>query len=222
MLKESLQCFRELDDPWGIALATTYFGITWAYGPGTENEARPVLAEGRARFQALEDDWGLSTSSHYLGSIAMRQGNFAAARELTEEMLNVARGLGDNYRISRNLHQLAEIAVAERKNSEAVGLLKASLALNREQGRIGDGAQQLRLLARLENMRQRPDRAVRLFAAASLHKSKESTLPPDDPALNKSALESARQALEGHRVESEWALGLAMSFDQVVSWTLAD
>ena len=53
VLKESLECFRELDDSWGTALATTYFGITWAYGPGTEDEARPVLAEGRARFQAL-------------------------------------------------------------------------------------------------------------------------------------------------------------------------
>ena len=221
VLKESLECFRELDDPWGIALATTYFGITWAYGPGTEDEARPVLAEGRARFQALQDDWGLSTSSHYLGSIAMRQGNYASARELTEEMLGVARDLGDNYRISRNLHQLAEIAVAEKKNSEAIGFLKASLALNREQGRVGDGAQQLRLLARLENMQQRPDRAVRLFAAASLHDSKERTLPPDDPALNESALDSARRALEEHRFESEWARGRAMSFDQAVSYALS-
>ena len=222
VLKESLECFRELDDPWGIALATTYFGITWAYGPGTEDGARPVLAEGRARFQALQDDWGLSTSSHYLGSIAMRQGNYAAARELTEEMLGVARDLGDNYRISRNLHQLAEIAVAEKKTSEAIGSLKASLALNREQGRVGDGAQQLRLLARLENMQQRPDRAVRLFAAASLHESKESTLPPDDPAFNESALDSARQALDARRFETEWARGIAMSFDQVVSWVLTD
>ena len=203
-------------------MATTYFGITWAYEPGTEDEGRPALTEGRARFQALHDDWGVSTSSHYLGSIAMRQGNYAAARELTEEMLDVARGLGDNYRVSRNLHQLAEIAVAEGKNSEAIGLLRASLTLNREQGRIGDGAQQLRLLARLENLQQRPDRAVRLLAAASLHNSKERTLPPDDPALNKSVLDSARQAVGERPFEYEWAKGLAMSFDQVVSWILAD
>jgi predicted ATPase/DNA-binding winged helix-turn-helix (wHTH) protein len=221
VLKESLECFRELDDAWGMALATTYFGITWAYEPGTEDEGRPALTEGRARFQALLDDWGVSTSSHYLGSIAMRQGDHAAARELTEEMLSVARDLGDNYRISRNLHQLAEIAVAEKKNSEAIGFLKASLALNREQGRIGDGAQQLRLLARLESMRQHPERAVRLFAAASLHESKERTLPPDDPALNKSALDSARQALDGRHFESEWARGIAMSFDQAVASALS-
>ena len=101
----------------------------------------------------------------------------------------------------------AEIAVAEKKNSEAIDHLKASLALNREQGRIGDGAQQLRLLARLENMQRRPDRAVRLFAAASLHESKERTLPPDDPALNESALDSARRALGEHRFEIRMGAG---------------
>ena len=108
-----------------------------------------------------------------------------------------------------------------RKTPRRLAFLKASLALNREQGRVGDGAQQLRLLARLEDMQQRPDRAVRLFAAASVHESKERTLPPDDPTINKSALESARLALEEHRFESEWARGRAMSFDQAVSYALS-
>ena len=221
-LLESLTCFRALDDAWGVALATSYLGVALAFEADADAEAYSMLTEGRARFRALADDWGLSTSSHYLGSIAMRQGDYAEARELTEEMLSVARDLSDNYRISRNLHQLAEIALAEKLYTEAIGHLKASLALTREQGRIGDGAQQLRLLARLEDMQQRPDRTVRLFAAASLLDSKERTLPPDDPALNKSALDSARQALGERRFASEWALGVAMSFDQAVSWSLAD
>ncbi len=220
-LRESLGIFRELDDAWGVALATTYLGITVMFKSDSDNEARRLMLEGRARFGALGDDWGLSTSSHYLGTMALREGDYATARELTEEMLQAARDLNDNYRISRNLYQVAEIAFAEKKYDEAIDQLKGSLTLMREQGRIGDGAQLLRFLARLEHERQNPDRAVRLFAAASLHTSKERTFPPDDPAINESVLNATRQALGERRFEIEWVKGVAMSFDQAVAWVLA-
>ena len=220
-MQESLDCFRQLDDLWGVALATTYLGVVLAYTPGAEDEARPLLLEGRARFGALRDDWAVTTSSHYLGSIAFRNGDYAGAREWTVDMLKVARDLNDNYRIARNLHQLAEIAFAEQNYAEAIDHLKASLLLNREQGRVGDGAQQLRLLARLEQLGQRPDRTVRLLAAASLIADKDRTLPHDDPVINQKTLEDARQSLGQRRFEHQWALGVAMPFDQVVSWALA-
>jgi len=221
-MQESLDCFRQLDDPWGVALATTYLGVVLAHTPGAEDEARPLLLEGRARCGALGDDWALTTSSHYLGSIAFRHGDYAGAREWTEDMLKVARDLNDNYRIARNLHQLAEIAFAEENYAEAIDHLKASLILSREQGRVGDGAQQLRLLARLEQIEQRPDRTVRLLAAASLLADRDRTLPHDDPAINQRALEDARQSLGQRRFEHEWALGVAMPFDRAVSWVLAN
>lgn len=221
-LAESLSCFRELGDPWGVALAQTYLGATLAYAPGTEEEARVHLLDGRSRFAALEDDWGLTTSSHYLGTIALRQGDHASARELTEEMLRISREHADSYRIARNLHQLAEIAYAEKKYEMALGCLKESLALNREQGRVGDAGQQLRFLARLALSQDRPDRTVRLFMAAAPFSSRDCTLPPDDPAMNEQALDAARKAIGEHRYEHERAMALAMSWDQAVSWALAD
>jgi tetratricopeptide (TPR) repeat protein len=221
-LTEALTCFRELGDAWGIALAKTYLGAALAYTPGAEDEARPHLLEGRYRFAALEDDWGLTTSSHYLGTIALRQGDHASARELTEEMLRNSRDHADNYRIARNLHQLAEIDYAEQKYADALGRVKESLALNREQGRVGDAGQQLRFLARLALSQQRPDRAVRLFTAAAHISSRDCTLPPDDPALNERALDAARTSIGEHRYEHERAKALAMSWDQAVSWALAD
>ena len=53
--------------------------------PGFEEEASRLLTEGRARGQALGDDWVVTLSSHYLGSIALRQGDYGLARKLTEE-----------------------------------------------------------------------------------------------------------------------------------------
>ena len=150
----------------------------------------------------------------------MRRGDYETARAMAEEVLTIVRDLDDSYRISRGLHQLAEIELAQNSPAEAIEHAKASLALNREQGRIGDGAQLLRLLGRLQLMQHRPDRAVRLLAAASVHESKDRTMPPDDPALNQTALESARQQLGERRSDAEWVLGTAMSFDQAVSWAL--
>lgn len=220
LMRESRDCFTELDDAWGIAYATTYMGCSLAYEQGAEDDARPVLVEGRARFRALGDEWGVTTSSHYLGSIALRQADYASARALTEEMLADSRDLGDNYRVSRNLHQLAEIALAENDLAQARHHLSASLSLNREQGRIGDAALQLRLLARIELKQDRPARAARLSGAASLHGGKERTLPPDDADANAATLAVVRQALGERHFESEWARGAAMSFDQAVTFAI--
>ena len=80
-LEESLQCFRDMNDEWGVALTIAYKGTALAVNPGTEDEARPLLLECRARFGALGDEWGGSVASYYLGSIALREGDYAAARE---------------------------------------------------------------------------------------------------------------------------------------------
>jgi tetratricopeptide (TPR) repeat protein len=221
LMEESKAHFSDLDDPWGIAFAATYMGANLAFEPGAEDAAWPLLAEGRARFHALGDEWGVTTSSHYLGSIALRQADYASARELTEEMLAIARDLGDNYRVSRNLHQLAEIALAENKLTEAREHLTGSLCLNRDQGRVGDAAQQLRMLGRIELMQSRPERAVRAFGAASLHDSRERTLPPDDPKINEAALAAAREALGERRFASEWSLGEAMLLEQAATWAVS-
>ncbi len=222
LMKESLECFQRLDDLWGVALATSYLGVVLELTRSDEETTKRVLSEGRARFLVLGDKWGVSTSARYLATIALRNGNYKEARELTEEVLNIDRDLGDDYRSSRSLHKLAEIALVQGAPVEAIRHLKAGLAITRDQARIGDGAQQLRLLARLENTRHRFDRAARLLGAASRFDSHERTLPPDDPSLYKIALDGARQALGERLFQFEWDLGAAMSFDQVVSWALRD
>jgi non-specific serine/threonine protein kinase len=221
LLRESNEHFVALDDPWGVAFATTYEGVSLAFEGGTEKEAYPLLTEGRARFGLLDDEWGVTTSSHYLGSIALRHGDYAAARELTEEMLASARDLGDNYRVARNLHQLAEIALAQDDLASAKRSLVESLVLNRDQGRIGDGAQQLRLLARIAAMEARPDLAARLFGAASPHDGRDRTLPPDSAQLNEQSVATAREKLGDRRFDAEWAHGAAMSLDAATRWVVA-
>lgn len=220
-LGEALALFRALEHPWGIALGCSYLGTSFAVRPGTEAQARPLLLEGRARFRALGDGWGGTVSSHYLGSIALRTGDLASARELTEEMLDNARDLGDRYRIARNLHQLAEIDLAEQQRAPALRRLAESLALNAEQDRRGHAALQLRLLARLAEEAGDDAGAVRLAALAAQHAQAERTMPPDDLAAHEQRVERLRRRVDGATFEAAWASGTADRFGDVAAWLRA-
>jgi predicted ATPase len=212
-LAEALALFRALDDAWGIALATSYLGTSYAIEPGLEAQARPLLEEGRARFRALGDAWGLTVSSHYLGSIALRTGDLLTASELTHEMLTNSRELGDKYRIARNLHQLAEIDLAQGRVAEALRGLADSLALNAEQRRLGDAAQQLRLLTRLARQRGALEMALRFAALAERHAGAAPTMPPDDPARHAAEVAALREALGSQGSLAPWLEGAAMPLE---------
>jgi non-specific serine/threonine protein kinase len=212
-LAEALVLFRELDDGWGIALATSYLGTSYAVAPGLEEQARPLLQEGRARFRALGDAWGSTVSSHYLGSIALRTGDLDTAAELTHEMLANSRELGDKYRIARNLHQLAEIDIAQGRVPQALCGLADSLALNAEQQRLGDAALQLRLLTRLARERGAPDVALRFAALAERHAGAAPTMPPDDPARHAAEVAALRKVLGPQGSLAPWLEGAALTFE---------
>jgi predicted ATPase/DNA-binding winged helix-turn-helix (wHTH) protein len=214
--KEASDVFREAGDEWGTALAVAYHGSALTFVPDREDDASTLLNEARSLSQALGDDWLMTVSSHYLGTIALRHGDYEAARTLNEEMLACAHELGDTYRISRSLHQLAEIALAQQRTDEALSHLRKSIALSHDQGRTGDIAHQLRLLARIETARSRPEEAVRCYALATRFEGHASTMPPDDPAEHERVRETLRARLGDRAYSAEWSLGAAMSLEQAV------
>ncbi|HEY1329780.1 MAG TPA: winged helix-turn-helix domain-containing protein [Casimicrobiaceae bacterium] len=214
---EAIRIFRELDDAWGVAVVTSYYGAALSLTRGKEDAGRAWMLEGRARCQALGDDWASTVSSHYLGSLALRQGDYAMARNLTEEMLISARELGDNFRVSRNLHQLAEIAIAQQQLDEARRHLSSSIALSREQGRLGDVAVHLRLLASIDAAQARPERAVRIYAAASRLEGHGTSIPTADPARHERVRDELRAQVGDRAYEAEWSVGAAMSVDQAIA-----
>jgi len=219
-LSEARDCFRLLNDAWGIALATSYLGTAYAVAPGSEDAARELLLDGRARFRALGDEWGLTVSSHYLGSIALRTGDHDAARELTQEMLANSRALGDRYRIARNLHQLAEIDLVQGRLRSALALVAESLDLNAGQQRLGDAALQLRLLTRLAQEQGADDEAVRFAALADVHRLADRTMPPDDVAAHDMRVANLRERLGPWRFQALWAEGAAWSIEAAASTAL--
>jgi len=216
-LDEVLALFRRLDDPWGIALAMGYLGISMVQRPGREERARLLMLESRARFGALDDPWGQSTSAHYLATLAMRSGDLALARCLGEESLANSRALNDRFRIARNLHQLAEIDLADGRPGQALTRLAESLAINVDHGRLGDAAQQLRLLARLAGEGGYPARAVQWSAVAATQAHASRTMPHDDPAAHEALLQRLRHDLGDAAWREAWAVGSALPMVRAVA-----
>lgn len=219
-LEEAAEHFRDLDDAWGVAVATSYHGSALAIEPGFEEEARRLLTEGRARGEALEDDWVVTLSSHYLGSIALRQGDYGLARKLTEEMLASAREMGDAFRVSRNLHQLSEIAMAQKQFDEARRQLRASITLSREQGRMGDVAVHLRSLARIDAEQSQHERAAQSYGAASRLDGVGTTIPTDDPEIDRRVQQALRATLGQRTYEAEWVAGASLPLERAITLAL--
>jgi hypothetical protein len=215
ILNDAFAAFRSLNDTWGIALCASYLGAAYAL-EGAEDEARPLMLDGRTRFKALGDEWGVSVSSHYLGSLALRHGDFASARELTTEMLVNARATGDTYRISRTLYQLAEIDLAQGRPADAARALHESLLVLCEQRRLGDASQLLRLLARAAQRLGENDVAARLAGAAQHFGDAERTMPPDEPGDHEALLSRLRDELD-RRYDVEFAAGAALSLEQATA-----
>jgi len=179
------------------------------------------LEKARARARALGDNWLLAGCAHYLGSIALRHGDFERARMLTEEALVGVRELSDTYRESRMLHQLAEIALAAGRPTEALATLQQSLAITHAQGRTGDLALQLRLLAGIRDAQSKPEEAVRFAAAASRLAGHSVTMPPDDRAAHQRLCDSLRARLGNERYDLGWEIGSALPIGETVQAALS-
>lgn len=216
-LQEVLRLFRALDDPWGIALAMAYLGASLAQRPGLEDAAGLMMMESRARFGALGDPWGQSTSAHYLGSLALQRGDLALARQLGQETLANSRELNDRFRMARNLHQLAEIDLADGRHASALQQLAESLEINIDHGRFGDAAQQLRLLSTQANALGQPVIAAQAAAMAAPHADADRTMPHDDPAVHAALLQALQQQLGPAAWREAWATGAAQPFEQATT-----
>jgi tetratricopeptide (TPR) repeat protein len=194
-LREARDCFRQVDDVWGVALSTVYEGVVLALRPGQDDEALAVLNEGLARAQALGDEWAASTCSGYIGSVALRRGDLATARRGFTHILSLARATGDRFRMARSTHLLSELELAEGRYAQALTLLREALSLALEQGRAADQPQLLRGMARALAGLHRHAEAAALWGAAQDDPNSRPTLPPEDRAAVAAARDACRAAL---------------------------
>ena len=103
---------------------------------------------------------------NFLGQVRLSQGDNDAAARLFTDGLTVARGALDSIPILISLYDLALASQARGDLAGATGHLKEGLALATEAGDETSAAYYLEVLAAVAGQQNKPQRAVRLLAAA--------------------------------------------------------
>jgi len=128
--EESLRLWRELEDPWWMAVVLEHLGfMSSTYGDVVASRA--TLEEGVSLARQVEDRWPLARCLVRLGTF-MPLSDPAAARAIREESVAVARSVGDRFVLSQGLFGLAvdhllegNVTAAEPAAAEALAAARA-------------------------------------------------------------------------------------------------
>jgi non-specific serine/threonine protein kinase len=136
---ESVEIFREGDDPFGLGVAMASRGIV-AVSERDSATAEALLTESATRLRAAGDDWGASLPLRNLAVDAFRRGDYPRAVALHQEAIRLLQPREEEWFLSRSLESLAE-----------------TLAL------VGEPLRAARLFGAAERLRQRIGAAVLAF-----------------------------------------------------------
>jgi hypothetical protein len=222
LVQRSVALYRELADPWGLALAISYLGVVLAWAPGTEAEAEPWLREGRQRFGALGDAWGMATTTGYMGVLAARRGDLEAARRHAEETLAACIEVGDQFRV---VGQRLHLAHHARKSGDlplAIRRADECIATRWAQGHERDTLLLCRWRALLSFEAGQMDQALVLFAVGSTDLDEDASLTGTVASVSEraewqAALVALRQLLPASSFSRRWHDAAARPLGQVLA-----
>jgi len=131
-LEESLVIYRELGDKNGEAFYCWTAG--WlAFKEGDAGTAQALLEQCVKLWQEMGSLWQACGALAFLGRIKAHQGNFAVARSLLKESLDIARAL-DDYVRAFCLERLAIVVTAQGESMWSARLLGTAEALRENCG----------------------------------------------------------------------------------------
>ncbi|MBA2450600.1 MAG: tetratricopeptide repeat protein [Chloroflexi bacterium] len=130
-LEESLEIWRELGDPSGVAYTLGLLGLV-SWSEGDETAGRLLFEESLAIRRDVGETWGVALALGVLGRMALHQGDYAAASSRLEESMTIRHEVGDKWVIAQNLNSLGDLARLGGDYERARALYEESLALSRQ------------------------------------------------------------------------------------------
>jgi len=165
LLQESLVIFREIDDLKNTACALdglAYLAIEQAEYQEAEALSRRTVDSARAS----SDRWMLYPGLAHLAAAVHGQGRWAAARELYEQQLVVARELGTPWQIGFALIGIGRAECDEGRRDHALEHLAEAMTILRDLGDRPGVIESLDGFACVAAAMASPRRAARLWGAA--------------------------------------------------------
>jgi non-specific serine/threonine protein kinase len=215
LLEEAESLRRPLNDP-NLARTLYMLGIVLLAQGGTENLDRAQVLNEESLSLARERRYDelIANLLTNLGELARMRGDYASARSLYEQSLEV-RGKGGPG--ATTLINLGLVAFAEKEYEKAGRRFEESLELCRATGyRLGI-ALCLAGLAGVHAMGGERERAARLLGAAEADLTKTGdVIQPGDQADYERFVAAARAGLDEASFKRAWAEGARLSLEQAI------
>ncbi len=219
LIEEALAIFHDLEDAQGLAHATSLAALNTA---GTQHfeAAEPLMALGVERYLAVGANWNAAMLLTYWAAIPRNRGDFAHAKSLIEQALELARQHGDRVTMYSSLFNLGSIAQAQGSHHDAIQHFREALSLAVEVGDTGNIVACLEGIGGTAVALGDVAYAVRLWAAAeALLGSSESAIYSyaPDRAQHVHTIEKAQQLVSPERWQALWDEGLAFTREQAIA-----
>jgi tetratricopeptide (TPR) repeat protein len=219
---EGLLLAREVEDAFGLAMKLSRYGRMLA-SRGQVDEGGRLCAQGLAVLREIGDPWGMAFALRNVGLVRYLEGDLAGAHGLLEQALQLSRTLEDVPTVATNLYILGRICSAQGDTGAARALLCEALPLHHQVDSISRIADTLDAFAQVALADGRPERTLRLVAAAAaMRASVGFVLAPLFRAEVEQTAQTAHHALTAYAARSAWAEGTAMTLDEAVVYALAD
>jgi tetratricopeptide (TPR) repeat protein len=173
-------------------------------------------------WRELDQPYELAVALNSLADSLIKNHQYADARGILQEAVEINRSLGYQRGVAHALQNLGEVATELKDFSGARELFHESLSIRRDLGLRRGYAYSFEGLAHLAEQENQATRAIQLFAAAqSLRLLLGAPLDADVQEQYTQALINLRARLGGVYYDIEWSKGAAMALDQVLDLALS-
>ncbi|MEK6283702.1 MAG: tetratricopeptide repeat protein [Acidobacteriota bacterium] len=221
LYEESLAIWCEVENQSALALSLSNLGNV-ADLCGDYVAAHGYYQESLEVFKQLQDGRGVALSLGHMGDVALHQGEYDSARDFYDKSLAILMEIGDKRGVASLLTDMGDLACERGDYNAARPFYEEGLVIFGELGDVRGIAELFEASARMAGARARPERALRLAAAAAaLREEFGAPLSPDDESKLKCSLDLIRQTLGQAASGVAWAEGRAMPTEKAIQYALA-
>lgn len=219
--EQGLTVMRRLNNKVGVGISLHNLGLVTA-SLGDYRAARALFEQALAVRRELGNDLAIALTLTALGDTAYDQDDYATAAAFYQEAFTLFQAGGDKWQLSYTLTNMGKIATALGDYDRALLLHRQGLQLHEEMGDQLGVINFIEGMALLAQAKQQPERATRLWGAASaLREAIKSAMFASDRPRHERSIAHLRSALGNAAFARAWVAGQIMNMEQAVAYALS-
>jgi predicted ATPase/class 3 adenylate cyclase len=222
--RAGVRIYSQMLNDLGEAAQNVNFNLGYiALGEGQVAEAGVLFAQGLEMFRAGGgDDIGIAWGEYSLGSYHVMADDPLAAHACFARSLALFHAQGESLAVLDTLQKLGLVAQVQGDAMNAVTYFRESIKAARERRFRKMIGLNLLGFAGVALHRQQLERAAVLFGAAEALSETTSGYDPDQHYVSDRQITTLRERLDSETLETHWAEGRAMDWEDAVELALRD